>query len=153
MYSTFAGYLLFFFLFFPFTFIIYLCTTPTYKTLKITLKHNFENIFCLHNNFYISLLLTQLCFSLVPFSFFYISEALTFPTDTAHCDIEFAFDYFAFLFHGLHCATTLIVLKPVLCFHMTSYNYGTEGVRDVDPDVIRAILCLIVSSVLTSRSG
>ena len=25
------------------------------------------------------------------------------------------------------------VLKPVLCFHMTSFNYGAKGVRDVDP--------------------
>ena len=38
-----------------------------------------------------------------------------------------------FLFHGLHFATTLRVLKPVLCFHMTSFNYGAKGVRDVDP--------------------
>ena len=38
-----------------------------------------------------------------------------------------------FLFHGLHFATTLRVLKPVLCFHMTSFTYGAKGVRDVDP--------------------
>ena len=38
-----------------------------------------------------------------------------------------------FLFHGLHFATTLRVLKPVLCFDMTSFNYGAKGVRDVDP--------------------
>ena len=38
-----------------------------------------------------------------------------------------------FLFIGLHFATTLRVLKPVLCFHMTSFNYGAKGVRDVDP--------------------
>ena len=37
-----------------------------------------------------------------------------------------------FLFHGLHFATTLRVLKPVLCFHMASVN-GAKGVRDVDP--------------------
>ena len=38
-----------------------------------------------------------------------------------------------FLFHGLHYATTLRVLKPVLCFHMTWFNYGAKGVKDVDP--------------------
>ena len=25
------------------------------------------------------------------------------------------------------------MLKPVLCFHMTSFNYSAKGVRDVDP--------------------
>ena len=29
--------------------------------------------------------------------------------------------------------TTLRVLKPVLCFHMTSLNCVAKGVRDVDP--------------------
>ena len=38
-----------------------------------------------------------------------------------------------FLFHGLQFVITLRVLKPVLCFHMTSFNYGAKGVRDVDP--------------------
>ena len=38
-----------------------------------------------------------------------------------------------FLFHGLHFATTFRVLKPVFCFHMTSFNYGAKRVRDVDP--------------------
>ena len=38
-----------------------------------------------------------------------------------------------FLFYGLHFATTLKVLKPVLCFHMTPFNYGAKGVRAVDP--------------------
>ena len=38
-----------------------------------------------------------------------------------------------FHFHGLHFATTLRVLKPVLCCHMTPFNYGAKGVRDVDP--------------------
>ena len=36
-------------------------------------------------------------------------------------------------FHGLHFATTVRVLTPVLCFHMTSFNYGAKGVRDVEP--------------------
>ena len=38
-----------------------------------------------------------------------------------------------FLFHGLHIATTLRVLKHVICFHMASSNYGPKGKRDVDP--------------------
>ena len=37
-----------------------------------------------------------------------------------------------FLFHGLHFATALRMLRPVLCFHMTSFNYDAKGVRDVD---------------------
>ena len=38
-----------------------------------------------------------------------------------------------FIFHGLHFATTLTVLKPLLCFHMISLNYGAKGVRVADP--------------------
>ena len=38
-----------------------------------------------------------------------------------------------FLFHGLQFATTLRVLKPVFCFHMTPFNYGARRVKDVDP--------------------
>ena len=37
----------------------------------------------------------------------------------------------------------------MVCFHMISFNYSAKGVRDVDP---RAILCLVVSSVLTMPS-
>ena len=48
------------------------------------------------------------------------------------CDIIYLIVLF-FLFHGLHFVTTLRVLKPVLCFHMTSFNYGAKGARDVDP--------------------
>ena len=58
---------------------------------------------------------------------------LTFLIDATHCDIELAFDCFVFSFSWLHFAITLRVLKPVLCFHMTSFNYGAKGVRDVDP--------------------
>ena len=38
-----------------------------------------------------------------------------------------------FPFHTLQFTTTLSVLKPELCFHMTSFNYGVKGVGDVDP--------------------
>ena len=38
-----------------------------------------------------------------------------------------------FLFHGLHFATTFRVLKPVLCFRMTTFNYRAKQARDVDP--------------------
>ena len=49
------------------------------------------------------------------------------------CDIlELPFVLY-FHFHRLHFATTLRVLKPVLCFHMTPFNYGAKGVRDIDP--------------------
>ena len=66
-----------------------------------------------------------------------------------------------FLFHGLHFATALRMLRPVLCFHMTSFNYDAKGVRDVDaacrchqsnimPDgifsvnIARCMICLLV---------
>ena len=35
--------------------------------------------------------------------------------------------------YGFHFQTTLRVLKSVLVFQMKSFNYGTKGVRDVDP--------------------
>ena len=38
-----------------------------------------------------------------------------------------------FLFHGLHFATTLRVLNPVLCFHVILFNYRAKEVRHVDP--------------------
>ena len=41
-----------------------------------------------------------------------------------------------FVFHGLHFSTSLMMLKPVLCFHMTSLNYGSKGVRDVNATCI-----------------
>ena len=71
-----------------------------------------------------------------------------------HSNIGLAFGCLAFPFHGLHFEPTLRVLKLVLCFHMTSFNYVTKGVRDVNPTsrYHRAILCLTVSSVLTSYS-
>ena len=42
------------------------------------------------------------------------------------------------------------MLKPVLCFHMASFNYGAKGVRDVDPtcSVIRATVCNLWLSLL-----
>ena len=43
------------------------------------------------------------------------------------------FDWFVFPFHRFHSVTTLTVLKPVLCFHKTSFSYGAFWVRDVDP--------------------
>ena len=79
-------------------------------------------------------------------SFFHTEKKnyLTFPIDTTHCNIELAFDCFVFSFSWVKSvfffflfffffATTFMVLKPVLCFHMTSFNYGAKGVRDVDP--------------------
>ena len=38
-----------------------------------------------------------------------------------------------FLFHGLHFATTLRVLNPVLCFRVILFNYRAKEVTDVDP--------------------
>ena len=38
-----------------------------------------------------------------------------------------------FLSHRLHVATTRRVLRPVLCFHMTSFSCGAKVVMDVDP--------------------
>ena len=36
------------------------------------------------------------------------------------------------IFIVLHFATTLMVLKPLLCFHMKPFNYCAKGVRDVE---------------------
>ena len=67
-------------------------------------------------------------------SFEHISEVLTFSIDTTDILISgWHFIAWCFLFHGLHFATTLRVLNPVLCFHMTSFNYGTKWVRNVGP--------------------
>ena len=41
-----------------------------------------------------------------------------------------------FLFHGLHSETTFRELRSVLCFHMTSFDYGAKRARDVDPTCI-----------------
>ena len=38
-----------------------------------------------------------------------------------------------FPFHELHFVTTFRMLKPVLCFHMTSFSYGAKRIRDGDP--------------------
>ena len=46
--------------------------------------------------------------------------------------MELTFDCFLFSFAWVtFCHPG--VLKPVLCFHMTSFNHGSKGVRDVDP--------------------
>ena len=77
-----------------------------------------------HFNFYFCF-----CFCFYFFFFFFFGclcqlAAQVLDLDTLLCVI---------FLHGLHFATTLRVLKPVLCFHMTSFNYGAKGVRDVDP--------------------
>ena len=36
------------------------------------------------------------------------------------------------VFHGLYFVNNLGVLKPVLCIHMTSFNYSAKGERGVD---------------------
>ena len=101
------------------------------------LYYNFKSIFSLLNNFYLLLLLIELCFSLFLFhycSFEHITEVLTFPIDTTDILIKSChLIFWYFLFHGLHFANTLRVLTAVLCFHMTSFDYGAKGVRDVDP--------------------
>ena len=66
-------------------------------------------------------------------SFEYISGVLTFPIGTTYIVIQIRhWIALYFLFCGLHFATTLRVLKPVLCFHMTSFNYGAKGVRNAE---------------------
>ena len=47
--------------------------------------------------------------------------------------MELKFDSFVFYFSWITFCDDPGVLKPVLCFHMTSFNYGFKGVRDVDP--------------------
>ena len=80
---------------------------------------------------------------------------MTFPVDTTDILIQgWPLIVWYFPCHGLHFATTLRVLKSVLCFHMTSFNYGAKGLRATSllVDVIKAILCLIASSALTLLS-
>ena len=73
-------------------------------------------------------------FSCDYYSFEYDSEILTFPKDTTdNLRNSRHFIVLYCLFHGLHFATTLRVLRPVLCFHMASFDYGAKGVRNVDP--------------------
>ena len=153
IHSTFADYLLFsFFLFCFFFFTIYLyylfthhCyLLPAYQCILVNQQllinlvyYNFKSIFSLLYNFYLLLLLIVLCSPLFLFhycSFEYISEVLTCPKDIRDTLIQgWHLIVWYFPFHGLHFVTTLRVLKPVLCFHMASFNYGAKGVRDVDP--------------------
>ena len=50
---------------------------------------------------------------------------MTFPVDTTDILIQgWPLIVWYFPCHGLHFATTLRVLKSVLCFHMTSFNHG-----------------------------
>ena len=65
-------FIIFLFFFFPFIFIIYLSLLLIASLLVYILNqslfvnlfsYNFKNIFSLHNNFYLLLLLIQLCFS------------------------------------------------------------------------------------------
>ena len=69
-----------------------------------------------------------------------------------HCDIKLAF-VFSFSFHELHFLTTLRMLKPVLYFHMASFNYGVNRVNGVDTscrcDEINIIPDLIFSVNIT----
>ena len=90
------------------------------------LYYNFNSLFSLLQNFYLSWLLIELCFSLIFFSlFFFRIHKWSSNISNRH--------HKHFPFHGLHFATSLTVLTPVLCFHTTSFNYGAKVVRDVDP--------------------
>ena len=117
---------------------------------------NFKSIFSLVNNFYLLLLLIELSFSQAFLSswFFRLHKWSPNISNRHHkyCNIGYHLIVWYFPFHELRFETTLRVLKPVLCFHMTSFNYDAKRVMDVDPSCrpIRAILCVIVSSVLTS---
>ena len=98
--------------------------------------YNFKSKFRLLHNFYFFCWLSYASprFSFNSFSFEYISEVLILPIDTTNIVIQGWHLIVWYLpFHWLHFATTLRVLKPMLCFHMTSFNYGAKGVRDVDP--------------------
>ena len=48
-------------------------------------------------------------------------------------NIGLAFDCLVFNFSLVTLCDHPCALKPVLCFHMTSFNYGAKGVRDVEP--------------------
>ena len=66
----------------------------------------------------------------------FLQPSLQIPEDTTDNLRYLREIVLCFVFHGLHFSTSLRVLKPVLCFHMTSLNYGAKGVRDVNPTCI-----------------
>ena len=107
-------YFVYYFTILQFIFIIYLFITTTYCkltsiyylinnylltcsliTLKIYLVYTIISIFYYSWPNYVS---PHFFFSCRYYSFEYISEVLTFPIDTTHCDTELAFDCFAFSF-------------------------------------------------------
>ena len=99
---------------------------------------NFKSIFSLLCNFYLyycwlSYVSPEIFFHY--YSFEYIGEALTFPTYTTDIAIKsWHLIVWYFPSHVLHFATTLRLLKSVLFFHMTSFNYGAQWARDVYPN-------------------
>ena len=98
-------------------------------------SYKFKIIFSLpHTSFITADLIMFLpsFFSCHYYSFECICEVLTFPKDTTE-NLRYCWHLIVlhFLFHGLHFTTTLRVLKPVLYFHMKSFNYGAKD--DVDP--------------------
>ena len=65
--------------------------------------------------------------------FEYIRELQTFPIDTTNISMQGCHLIVCyFRFDGLLFAITLEILKPVSCFHMTSFIYGVKRVREVD---------------------
>ena len=97
--------------------------------------YNFKYIISLLCNFYILLLLIELCFSpvFVSLLLFWIHK---WSPDICnrrqrYFNIGLVFDCLVFFFSWVTVSDTLRVLKPVLCFHLTSFNYGANEIKDV----------------------
>ena len=119
-------------------------------------SYNFKSIFSLPYNFYLSLLLAILCFSpvfcidtITPLNTLVNSYYFQDTTD----NLRYSLHLFCIYFYGLHFVTIFRVLKPVLCFHMTSFNYGAKRVRDIDLTCIchQSNIMPDISSVLKSH--
>ena len=117
---------LFFIFFLSFFFSLlpaYYCILVNQKLLINLLYYNFKRIFLVYSiisiSYYCCLSYISPQFLFHYCSFEYVSEVRTFPIDTTDILIQgWHLIVWYFPFHGLHFATTLKVLKSVLCFHM-----------------------------------
>ena len=116
----------------------YYCILVNQYLLINLLYNNFKSIFSLLLNFYLLFLLIELFFSpvFVSLCIFQIHKASPNISNRHHKHYNIGWHLIVCYspFRGLHIVTTLRMLKLVLCFHMTSFNYGAKGVKVVDPN-------------------
>ena len=76
---------------------------------------------------------SKFCFSCHNYSFEYISPKFSNRYQTSWYRVSIWLFCIFFLFHGLHFAVTLRVLKPVSCSYMTSFHDAPKDLRDAEP--------------------